>query len=389
MKILFVAHTYPRWSGDRAGAQVYRFAKEAVARGHTVRVIAPHAAGAKEGWETLDGVEVYRFRYASDARERIGYKGAVGESVRLGALVVFPSYLLRFRAAVRRVSAEFAPDVLSVHWWLPGALATWGAPGPVAVTCHGTDVRLLGASALIRTLGRTVLRGVRGLSGVSQLMVDDLTRWIERSDVQLTPMPIDDSRFAPGAARAEPPVVLFAGNLIPTKGVDLILRATATLKQEGIPFRLRLVGDGPGRGELGQLAEALGIGDVTDWAGPKGHDQMPGEFASASVFVLASRGPRGEGMPLTVVEALLSGCTVVATPAGGVPELVEDGESGLLVRDQDAAHLAVQLGRVLRDQELRSRLAAEGRRRVLARHGQRQAMDRFFDFLGGVAKGGR
>ena len=81
MKILFVAHSYPRWAGDRAGAQVYRFAEAAIARGHQVLVVAPHAAGAIEGRESLGGVEVHRFRYASDAGERIGYQGALGKSL--------------------------------------------------------------------------------------------------------------------------------------------------------------------------------------------------------------------------------------------------------------------------------------------------------------------
>lgn len=388
MRILFVAHTYLRWSGDRAGAQVYRFAVEAIARGHQVLVVAPHAAGAKEGPEVLDGVEVHRFRYASDVRERIGYRGAVGESLSLAAITALPLYLLRFRAAVERAVADFAPDVVSVHWWAPGALATGGVRTPVAVTCHGSDVRLLGQSALVRLLGRRVLGGVAGLSGVSQLMVDDLTRWIGRRDVQLTPMPIDDARFASGGRRAEPPVVLFAGNLIPTKGVDLILRAAAEIHRSGTPFRLRLVGDGPERPALERLVADLGITALVDWAGTKGHDQMPAEFAAASVFVMASRGPRGEGMPLTVVEALLSGCAVVSTPAGGVPELVTEGVSGLIARDEDAHHLAEQLGRVLRDAGLRERLATEGRRQVMARHSKQAAMDRFFAFLTGAAKGG-
>lgn len=386
MKILFVAHSYPRWSGDRAGAQVHRFALEALARGHEVRVVAPHAPGAIEGREVLEGVEVVRFRYASNARERIGYQGAVAKSLGLAALVVLPAYLLRFRRAVNEVADAFAPDVVSVHWWAPGALATGGVSAPVAVTCHGSDVRLLGSNALIRFIGRRVLGGVAGVSAVSQVMAADLATWAGRRDVALTPMPIDDARFTIGGTRSRPLVVLFAGNLIWAKGVDLILRAAAELQRAGTSFRLRLVGDGPDRPQFERLAADLGIAGVVDWAGTKGQEEMPAEYAAASVFVLASRGSRGEGMPLTVVEALLSGCAVVATPAGGVPELVQDGVTGLLARDHDAAHLAEQLGRSLRDGGLRERLATEGRRAAVARHGKQAAMDRFFAFVADVAR---
>ncbi len=388
MKILFVAHSYPRWAGDRAGAQVYRFAEAALERGHQVLVVAPHAAGAIEGRESLGGVDVHRFRYASDARERIGYQGAVGKSLGSpGALMALPRYLARFRAAVREAVVGFAPDIISVHWWAPGALATDGVAVPVAVTCHGSDVRLLG-SPLVRMIGRPVLGRVAGLSAVSQLMADDLTRWIGRTDVAVTRMPVDDTRFVPGSTRPRPPVVLFAGNLIRAKGVDLILRAAAAVHRTRVAFRLRLVGDGPDRAGFEALARDLGIGSIVDWAGPVGHEQMPREFAGASIFVLASRGKRGEGLPLTVVEALLSGCVVVATPAGGVPELVVDEETGLIARDEDAPHLAEQLGRVLRDASLGARLATAGRARAVAQHGRGPATDHFFEFLARTAKKG-
>ena len=92
-------------------------------------------------------------------------------------------------------------------------------------------------------------------------------------------------------------------------------RVCAVGRSIRVVFRLRFVGDGPGRPEFEMLANALGISDIVEWAGTRTHDQMPAEFAAASVFILASRGPRGEGLPLTVAESMLSGCAVVATPA--------------------------------------------------------------------------
>lgn len=386
MRILFVAHSYPRWAGDRAGGHVHRLAVGGVARGHTCHSIAPHAAGAIEGEETLDGVTIRRFRYASDAGERIGYQGAVSKSLgNVAALLTLPTYLTHFRRAVREGVAAFRPDVVSVHWWAPGGLAAVGVTIPVAITCHGSDVRLLGASWPIRVIGRAVFARVQGVSAVSSVMAGDLERWGRCRDVAVTRLPVDEARFLPPSAHAAPPLILFAGNLIRAKGVDLILRAAAILHGAGISFRLRLIGDGPDRGAFETLAGSLGLSGVVEWAGSRSHDQMPAEFAGAAVAVLASRGPRGEGLPMMVVEAMMSGCAVVATPAGGIPELVVDEETGLLARDDDAEHLAMQLRRVVQDPALRERLAAAGRTRAIAQHGTREAMDGFFAFLQRVA----
>jgi glycosyltransferase involved in cell wall biosynthesis len=382
VRILFVAHTYLRWAGDRAGAQVHRFALEAKARGHEVLVVAPHAAGAKEGAEVLDGIQVIRFRYASDAGERIGYQGAVGKSVgSLGALLTLPKYLREFKAAVRRSVADFKPDVVSVHWWAPGGLATEGLSVPVAITCHGSDVRLLTTNWLIRMIGRRVLPAARGVSAVSGVMASDLRQYGGVREVAITRMPVADELFVPASRDPKVPVILYAGNLIRAKGVDLILHAAAELRRRGAIFRLRLVGDGPDRAEFERLGEELGLQQVVEWAGTREHHQMPAEFAAASIFVLASRGPRGEGMPLTVVEALMSECAVVATPAGGVPEIITEGETGLLARDNDVGSLAAQLGRLVGDRTLREALATAGRARALGLHGKGPAMNAFFAFL--------
>jgi glycosyltransferase involved in cell wall biosynthesis len=386
LKILFVAHSYPRWAGDRAGGHVHRLAAAGVARGHSCLTIAPHAAGAKEGDEILDGVTIRRFRYASDAGERIGYQGALAKSLGSpSALLTLPRYFIRFRQAVRDGVAGFAPDVVSVHWWAPGGIAAAGSAAPVAVTCHGSDVRLLGASALIRMIGRRVLARVQGVSAVSQLMADDLRRWAARADVVVTRLPVDEGHFTLPSSRPNPPLILFAGNLIPAKGVDVILRAAAILHGAGVPFRLRFVGDGPGRNGFEALARQLHLDPIVDWAGARPHDQMPAEFAAAAIAVLASRGPRGEGLPMMLVEAMMSGCAVVATPAGGIPELVVDEETGLIARDGDAAHLAAQLDRLLLDPALTTRLAQAGRTRALAQHAHAKATDGFFDFLHDVA----
>jgi glycosyltransferase involved in cell wall biosynthesis len=112
---------------------------------------------------------------------------------------------------------------------------------------------------------------------------------------------------------------------------------------------------------------------------------MPAEYGASTIAVLPSRG-QAEGLGLTLVEALLAGCAVVGTPAGGIPEVVRDGVTGLIALDGDAGDLAEKLARLLLDPDLRERLTQAGRRMALATYATDAAARRFLDLYDAVAR---
>lgn len=367
MKVLVVTHNYPRHSDDPAGAFVARLARGVAGSGHEVTVVAPHAPGLPD--EQMDGpVRVRRFRYAAEGREVIAYAGdmhsrAQSKTGIVGVLL----FLWRFRRAVRRVAAEERPDVIHAHWWVPGGWAAKGAGVPYVVTCHGTDVRLIEIGVL-RWLARRVLKSASVVTTVSEFLRRDLGRLLGR-DVQsaaLLRMPVEPRDFeaARSVPKADPPRVLYAGNLNPSKGVDVLIRAARALRDRGVDCRVRIVGDGPARGDLGILAQSLGVADIVEFVGAVPLNEMPREYGAATVTVLPTRG-QAEGLGLSLVESLLSGTAVVGSPAGGIPEVVVPEETGLIARDGDSADLAAQVARMLADRTLRERTAATGRERVI------------------------
>ena len=392
VRILHVTHNFPRWPGDRAGAFVARIAALAAARGADVRALAPHAAGATVD-DVVGGVPVTRFRYAPDGLERIGYQGDVRRSLAAPvATLTLPIYLTAFRRAVRRAVRDFRPDLIHAHWWVPGGWAAAGQGPPVVISCHGSDVRLLLRSAALRILARRTFARVDHITAVSALMRADLAAVVPALEARLTTayLPVEVDRFTLPSARTDAvPRILYAGNLIAAKGVDLILRAYARLRSAGVACTLRIVGGGVERQALAALADALGVGPLVEWGGTRAPADMPAEYAAATVTVMASRGPRGEGLPMTIVEALLAGSAVVATPAGGTIEVVQDGETGLLARDGDAIDLARQLGRMLGDPALRHATAAAGKAFCLRAFAPGPAMDRFFGIYEAALAGRR
>jgi phosphatidyl-myo-inositol dimannoside synthase len=389
MRLLVVTHNYPRFPGDPAGAYVRRLAEAARDVGHEVHVLAPHAAGTAET-ERAGQLVVRRFRYGPAWLERVGYRGERPRRLILDPLAVLalPAYFLRFSRELRRAADHFRPHVLHAHWWFPAGWLASGVGVPFMVTCHGTDVRLL-ESAPFRTLGRRVLMKAAAVTTVSRFLAQDVSRHIgalPRSFI-VAPMPVDVDAFAAGeeTPKAEPPRILYAGNLVAAKGVDILIHALARLAARGVTCRLKILGEGPARGGLAALARSLGVSDRIDWSPFVPQDRMPSEYGAATVTVLPSRG-RAEGLGLTLVEALCSGSAVVGTPVGGIPEVILDGRTGLLARDGDAHQLAEQIERLLTDDALWTRLTTAGQTFVRERYAPATAARTFLDLYDALAR---
>jgi glycosyltransferase involved in cell wall biosynthesis len=164
-------------------------------------------------------------------------------------------------------------------------------------------------------------------------------------------------------------VIGTVGRLSDVKRQDLLLRALVRLPDA----RLLVVGDGPLRAELEELSRQLRVADRVQWAGFQA-DVMP--FLSAmDVFALPSR---FEGMPLAILEAWRSGLPVVASRVGGLPEMIRDGDNGLLFEEGNLDELTQALARLLADAPLRQELAHAGRQELQHRFGS-QRMARSYD----------
>lgn len=365
MRLLVLTHNYPRFPGDPAGAFVSRLARAAAAAGHDVRAIAPHARGAAER-ERDGGVDLHRFRYAPARLEVVGYRGNLHARSILSPIVAVgvPVMLAAFALAVRRAVREFRPDVIHAHWWMPAGWLAAKRGVPYVVTCHGSDVRLLHASPVLRRLARPVFAGAGRITTVSHFLADDLRAVFPDigPKIVVAPMPIDVDRFEAEATspRDDPPRILYAGNLIPSKGVDVLLDAFARLRGRGIESTLRIVGEGPALPALRERSADLGVAQWVSWSPFVPQQAMPSEYGASTITVLPTRG-KAEGLGLTLVEALLAGNAVVGSPAGGIPEVIRHEETGLLARDGDADDLAAQLARLLGDAVLRERLIRAGR----------------------------
>jgi glycosyltransferase involved in cell wall biosynthesis len=153
------------------------------------------------------------------------------------------------------------------------------------------------------------------------------------------------------------PLILSVGRLKAPKDFLTLVRSLGGLPPAS--FDALIVGDGPDRPRVEEEIAALGLSDRVRLAGER--RDVPELLASADVFVLASA---SEGLPVSVLEAMAAGLPVVASRVGGVPEEVEDGETGVLVEPGDPDALTAALTRLIADSTLRRRLGAAGRARA-------------------------
>jgi glycosyltransferase involved in cell wall biosynthesis len=259
-----------------------------------------------------------------------------------------------------RLAREFRPDVLyanGIHFQtsMAAALVQQRTGVPMVTSSHGAAGTLLRQPTRSlhwvyeATAARYILSRSTTVITVSQPSYDHLLELgVSANRIRLVPNGVDLNRFHPSAKRARAaPLVVYVGRLITYKGPEVLLAALLQLRRRSVEFRAAFYGDGALRERLQPGASAAGVtlaGQVGD---------VPDRLREADVFVLPSL---TEGMPLSLLEAMASGCCVIASDIPGCRGVVTDGENGLLFPAGDAAALAAVLERVLSDQALGKRL---------------------------------
>jgi len=268
-------------------------------------------------------------------------------------------------------------DVIHAHLWKAHVLAAVVgrvAATPVLATVHGMHMTMGDLEAHL--VGRTHACMVSEAARAHALAVGAAPRRLH-----VVRNGVDDEVFAPRPRAAGlPPTVGFVGRLSPEKDPRTFVEAAALIHARAPGVRFVIVGDGPLRTEIEALVAERGLDGVLAFAGVR--DDMPATYAAFDVLALTSR---HEGTPLAVLEAMACGLPIVATSVGGVPELVCDDESGVLVAPSDAGAIAAAVLALLDDPRRRSSLSAAARARVVERFALRTQVVRTAALLREVA----
>ncbi len=254
-------------------------------------------------------------------------------------------------------------------------------PHPVVVSFHGADAGLHMEKPRYRAAMQQVFKYATKVQSRSESLSEDLLKLgcpAEKLVLQRTGIPLQNWTFKERTAPADGAWHLVQScRFIEKKGLDLTLKAFAAVVAKYPNAKLTLAGDGPLRGALEQQARDLGVADKVTFAGFLAPLAVRDIIFDSHVYLHPSRtGADGnrEGVPNAMLEAMATGVPVVATLHGGIPEAITNGESGLLVEENDADGLAAATLKLLADASLQQRLGRSGRE-VIEQTFSRQAQD--------------
>jgi glycosyltransferase involved in cell wall biosynthesis len=308
-----------------------------------------------------------------------GLHVAAGTNVwaHLKLLAVTPKALAaawRFRAlGVAHVHAHFANQTADC-----AAIAARVAGAPYSFTAHAYDIYQTTPRQRNDTLAWKLRHAARAfaVSEFGTMLLRGLLPPADAERVQTAyvGIPTELFRLAPPGAPAPPLRLLAVARLCEKKGLDTLVDACGLLRDRGVAFALVVFGDGPLRESLAARAQALGLGGRVRFGGAVPQEEIARQLGDCHAFVLPCRRDRNgdmDGIPTVFMEAMATGRPVVSCAVSGVPELVRDGETGLIVPPDDPAALASALACLAADRGLVARLGAAGRALVERQHDQR------------------
>jgi N-acetyl-alpha-D-glucosaminyl L-malate synthase BshA len=360
---------YPTYGGS--GIVGSELGKELAERGHTVHFIA--SALPTRLTELSDRVRFHEV-------EMMSYP-----------LFEHQPYTLALATKMATVAEEENLDLLHVHYAIPHSISAILAREslkpqrrlPVITTLHGTDITLVGADRSYLPITRYGIAQSDGVTAISHYLKDATKEIFHFDDIEVIPNficqtdyqrhPVDELRRT--LAPAEESLLVHVSNFRPVKRPVDCIEIFSRVLQRGIKARLVMVGDGSERTNVEHRARCLGISDKCSFVGkqPKIVDYL----SASDVLLLPSE---QESFGLAALEAMACEVPVIASRVGGIPEVVEDGETGFLSAVGDVDKMAADAAKLLTDPELRVAMGQRARNSAVSRYRTDIVIPKYIDF---------
>lgn len=381
MKVLVIGSVYPRFDKDAEVPWLRTSVAHLKKAGVEIQVLAPAYKGLKS--HDIDGTRVNRFRYAPASWEILTHEEGAPSKMASRPwlqLLAIPYIISGFFKCLK-ICRKWRPDVIHAHWPFPHAYIALGAAKlfriPLVLNFHGAELLLIRKKKWVKPFLKFAIGQAQAVFANSSFTAAKI-KAIRNVDVEWSPYgtTLDGDgghpRNAPEAHAVNGKFkVLFVGRHIERKGICYLIEAAKHLSAD--KFEIRIVGEGDLTEELkAQAAQLEGDKNAARivFTGKLVAPELAREYREANVFVLPAivdhKGDT-EGLGVVLIEAMELGLPIVASDVGGIPDVVVNDESGILVPEKDAVALADAIKRIESDPQYTARLL-EGARNRIAEH---------------------
>ncbi len=372
MKVLVIGSVYPRFHEDAEVPWLRTSIAHLKKAGVQVQVLAPAYKGLKS--HEIDGTKVNRFRYAPASLEMLTHEEGAPSKMASKPwlqLLAIPYIISGFFKCLG-ICRKWRPDIIHAHWPFPHAYIALGAAKlfriPLVLNFHGAELLLIRKKKWVRPLLKFAIGQAQAVFANSSFTAGKI-KAIRNVNVEWSPY---GTTLEKGAGNTEPHAVngkfriLFVGRHIERKGICYLIEAAKHLPRD--QFEIRIVGVGDLTEELKKQA-AITAPESAEiiFTGKLSPEALAGEYRTANVFTLPaivdSKGDT-EGLGVVLIEAMELGLPVVASNVGGIPDVVIDGVSGILVPEKDPEALANAFKKLASDAGLVRDLLAGAEKRI-------------------------
>ena len=412
MKVLVIGSVYPRFQEDAEVPWLRTSVAHLKKAGIEIQVLAPAYKGLKS--HDIDGTHVNRFRYAPANWEILTHEEGAPSKMASKPwlqLLAIPYIINGFFQCIR-ICRKWHPDVIHAHWPFPHAYIALGAAKlfriPLVLNFHGAELLLIRKKKWVKPLLKFAIGQAQAIFANSSFTAEKI-KALRNVDVEWSPYGTtletrDESNASchpeRNVVKSKDPVaitphdvngkfkILFVGRHIERKGICYLIEAAKHLPRD--KFEIRIVGVGDLTEQLKQQAALLDERQKTKderdvilsesegssqgnqpaniiFTGKLSPEDLANEYKTANVFTLPAivdhKGDT-EGLGVVLIEAMELGLPIVASNVGGIPDVVVDGESGILVPEKDPVALADAFKCLEADPTLIQKLLAGARKRI-------------------------
>lgn len=372
MKIGIITSAYPEYEDDPHGIFVHRLMKEISKKGHEVRVIAPFSI-EKTNY-ILNGVNVERFNYFYPKRyQRLAGRSGMIDNVKEGFLVKIQVLIYVFFNVIYSMMKLRDVDIVHVQWPIPNGLGSlflkkiYGIP--YINTIHGEEVHLSKRYHLLFVIRWLVNNSSKTITNSTTTKELCLEAGLDKEKIDVIPFGVDTEYFRPTDVYNDENIIqiLSVGYLIERKGFEYLIKAMVEVLKQHINARLTIIGTGPLENELRNLINELELNNEIEIIKNVSNEELLYMYNSSDLFVLPSivdSQGNTEGLGIVLLEAMACGLPVIGSEVGGIPDIIANGKTGLLIPQKNCYKLSEAIINIIENEKLRNNLISAGHERI-------------------------